>query len=129
MGGSFPFGAGSSAEPFGAEETEEGGDEDESIVHHTASVGDDEVMEILIEFCFIIFNWAVLDLYMFLYCAGDATLLYQCPLVQLSVCHIYLIWMISVEYSYRNHVDVFKYGELAWTLKYCMYYNDVDMFK
>ena len=128
MGGSFPFGAGSSAEPSGAEETEEGGDEDESIVHHTASVGDDEVMEILIKFCFI-FNWAVLDLYMFLYCAGDATLLYQCPLVQLSVCHIYLIWMISVEYSYRNHVDVFKYGELAWTLKYCMYYNDVDMFK
>ena len=56
MGGSFPFGAGSSAEPSGAEETEEGGDEDESIVHHTASVGDDEVMEILIEFCFIIFN-------------------------------------------------------------------------
>jgi len=53
MGGSFPFGAGSSAEPSGAEETEEGGDEDESIVHHTASVGDDEVMEILIKFCFI----------------------------------------------------------------------------
>ncbi|CAL5004982.1 unnamed protein product [Urochloa decumbens] len=42
MGGSFPFGAGSSAEPSGTEETEEGGDEDESIVHHTASVGDDE---------------------------------------------------------------------------------------
>ena len=53
MGGSFPFGTGSSAEPSGAEETEEGGDEDESIVHHTASVGDDEVMEILIKFCFI----------------------------------------------------------------------------
>ncbi|AQK57768.1 Ankyrin repeat domain-containing protein 2A [Zea mays] len=43
MGASFPFGAGSSAEPSGTEETEEeGGDDDESIVHHTASVGDEE---------------------------------------------------------------------------------------
>lgn len=49
MGASFPFGAGSSAEPSGAEEAEEeGADDDESIVHHTASVGDDEVMKTLI---------------------------------------------------------------------------------
>jgi len=49
MGASFPFGAGSSAEPSGPEETEEeGGDDDESIVHHTASVGDEEVMRTLV---------------------------------------------------------------------------------
>jgi hypothetical protein len=42
MGASFPFGPGPSAEPSGTEETEEEVGEDESIVHHTASVGDDE---------------------------------------------------------------------------------------
>lgn len=61
MGASFPFGAGSSAEPSGTEETEEeGGDDDESIVHHTASVGDEEVMRTLVwmfgvYFCFELF--------------------------------------------------------------------------
>uniref|UniRef100_A0A8R7V2G1 STI1/HOP DP domain-containing protein n=1 Tax=Triticum urartu TaxID=4572 RepID=A0A8R7V2G1_TRIUA len=45
MGTTMPFSTVSTAEPSGTEETEEEGeDEDESIVHHTASVGDGEVM-------------------------------------------------------------------------------------
>ncbi|KAM3210308.1 hypothetical protein ACQJBY_064361 [Aegilops geniculata] len=43
MGTTMPFSTVSTAEPSGTEETEEEGeDEDESIVHHTASVGDGE---------------------------------------------------------------------------------------
>jgi hypothetical protein len=52
MGASFPFGPGPSAEPSGTEENEEEVGEDESIVHHTASVGDDEVMELWFELDF-----------------------------------------------------------------------------
>ena len=44
----MPFPNISIPEPSGTEETEEDGGEedDESIVHHTASVGDDEVIAI-----------------------------------------------------------------------------------
>lgn len=50
MGTTMPFSTVSTAEPSGTEETEEEGeDEDESIVHHTASVGDGEVMGLTVE--------------------------------------------------------------------------------
>lgn len=43
----FPGDAATSTVLSGPEETEEeGGDDDEFIVHHTASVGDAEVMEL-----------------------------------------------------------------------------------
>jgi hypothetical protein len=53
MGTAMPFPNISIPEPSGTEETEEEGEDedDESIVHHTASVGDDEVMGLTIELC------------------------------------------------------------------------------
>ena len=47
MGVGLPGDSSASTALSGPEETEEeGGDDDESIVHHTASVGDEEVMEL-----------------------------------------------------------------------------------
>lgn len=45
MGLAVPGDAATSAETSGLDETEEAGNEDESIVHHTASVGDVEVTQ------------------------------------------------------------------------------------
>jgi len=45
MGVNLPGDSSASTELSGPEETGEGGYDDESIVHHTASVGDAEVIE------------------------------------------------------------------------------------
>lgn len=46
MGLAVPGDAATSADNAGQEEAEDAGNEDESIVHHTASVGDVEVFHV-----------------------------------------------------------------------------------
>jgi hypothetical protein len=69
--------AGTSVETSGHEEAEEAGNEDESVVHHCASVGDVEVgYNSLLIACCLVCRFDTLNLYLF-FPLMDATSIYN----------------------------------------------------